>query len=191
MARRSIRYAERYSRITFIVRFRNHERLSALNYNSSPTNIGCRKYSVRRQCAKWLAIIEDMIRISMCRSRIVSRRQHFVSDIRSSIRTYIVLSMISFIVLRILYRYDKNFETISAGHLQLHDAFFAPERLLSEGGIDPLLRGLFASPVKQPLSNQLLNRELTEHLFSKAHDVALDLSAVCFIRLIKSYTTIL
>jgi peroxidase len=50
--------------------------------------------------------------------------------------------------------------------------------LLSEGGIDPLLRGLFASPVKQPLSNQLVNRELTEHLFGRAHDVALDLATV-------------
>uniref|UniRef100_A0AC34R0R0 Thyroid peroxidase n=1 Tax=Panagrolaimus sp. JU765 TaxID=591449 RepID=A0AC34R0R0_9BILA len=77
-----------------------------------------------------------------------------------------------------LERLGKNFETISSGPIMLHEAFFAPERMLSEGGIDPLLRGLFASPLKKPLSHQLLNKELTEKLFHRATDVALDLAAM-------------
>ncbi|KAK6758709.1 hypothetical protein RB195_016123 [Necator americanus] len=77
-----------------------------------------------------------------------------------------------------LFRLDKDFNTIKDGHIPLHKAFFAPERLLSEGGIDPLLRGLFASPLKLPKSNQMLNMELTEKLFHHFHEVALDLAVM-------------
>ncbi|KAK0411598.1 hypothetical protein QR680_005736 [Steinernema hermaphroditum] len=77
-----------------------------------------------------------------------------------------------------LMRMDKEFRTILQGDIPLHEAFFAPERLLSEGGVDPLLRGLFASPLKKPESHQLLNMELTEKLFKKAVDVSLDLAGV-------------
>lgn len=59
-------------------------------------------------------------------------------------------------------------ELLLSLHLQ---AFFTTERLMNEGGIDPLLRGLFASPLKAPKSNQLLNMELTEKLFHKFHEV--------------------
>ncbi|WKY13097.1 hypothetical protein Q1695_004143 [Nippostrongylus brasiliensis] len=77
-----------------------------------------------------------------------------------------------------LFRLDKDFNPIKDGHISLHKAFFAPERLLSEGGIDPLLRGLFASPLKLPRSDQMLNMELTEKLFHRFHEVALDLAVM-------------
>uniref|UniRef100_A0A7E4WD61 Peroxidase n=1 Tax=Panagrellus redivivus TaxID=6233 RepID=A0A7E4WD61_PANRE len=77
-----------------------------------------------------------------------------------------------------LERLDNDFNDIAAGPIPLHEAFFAPERMLSEGGIDPLLRGLFASPLKKPLSHQLLNKELTEKLFNRATDVSLDLAVM-------------
>jgi len=54
-----------------------------------------------------------------------------------------------------LERLDKNFNSIQEGPLPLHEAFFAPERLLAEGGVDPILRGLFAFPLKQPMSEQV------------------------------------
>uniref|UniRef100_A0A0K0FL11 Peroxidasin-like protein (inferred by orthology to a human protein) n=1 Tax=Strongyloides venezuelensis TaxID=75913 RepID=A0A0K0FL11_STRVS len=77
-----------------------------------------------------------------------------------------------------LMRYDKNFNPISQGHISLHEAIFAPERLLSEGGIDPIIRGLFATPMKLPKSDQILNKELTELLFHKESEVPLDLAAM-------------
>uniref|UniRef100_A0A1A8LEU1 Peroxidasin homolog n=2 Tax=Nothobranchius pienaari TaxID=704102 RepID=A0A1A8LEU1_9TELE len=78
----------------------------------------------------------------------------------------------------VLYRLNENFEPISQGHLSLHRAFFSPFRIVNEGGIDPLLRGLFGVAGKMRVSSQLLNTELTERLFSMAHAVALDLAAM-------------
>lgn len=78
----------------------------------------------------------------------------------------------------VLRRLDKYFETIPAGDLLLRDAFFAPWRLVHEGGVDPLLRGMFMSPAKLKTPTQNLNSELTERLFQSAHAVALDLAAI-------------
>uniref|UniRef100_A0A4W5MMV8 Peroxidasin n=1 Tax=Hucho hucho TaxID=62062 RepID=A0A4W5MMV8_9TELE len=78
----------------------------------------------------------------------------------------------------ILYRLDENFQPIPQGHISLHRAFFSPFRIVNEGGIDPLLRGLFGVAGKMRVSTQLLNTELTERLFSMAHAVALDLAAM-------------
>lgn len=47
---------------------------------------------------------------------------------------------------------------------------------MEEGGLDPLLRGLFSLPAK--FSNQGLAEDLTERLFEVAHTVALDLGAL-------------
>ncbi|KAK3563805.1 hypothetical protein QTP86_034530, partial [Hemibagrus guttatus] len=78
----------------------------------------------------------------------------------------------------ILYRLDENFQPIQQGHIALHKAFFSPFRIVNEGGIDPLLRGLFGVAGKMRVTTQLLNTELTERLFSMAHAVALDLAAL-------------
>uniref|UniRef100_F1KRF1 Peroxidasin n=2 Tax=Ascaris TaxID=6251 RepID=F1KRF1_ASCSU len=78
----------------------------------------------------------------------------------------------------VLYRLNADFKPTRDGHVSLRDAFFAPETLLAGGGIDPILRGLFGSPMKKPLARELLNKELTEQLFNRAHDVALDLASL-------------
>lgn len=78
----------------------------------------------------------------------------------------------------VLYRLDEDFQPIPQGHISLHRAFFSPFRIVNEGGIDPLLRGLFGVAGKMRVSTQLLNTELTERLFSMAHAVALDLAAM-------------
>ena len=79
----------------------------------------------------------------------------------------------------ILARFDENFNEIPLGHLPLHKAFFSPYRLIEEGGIDPLLRGLFALAVKdRRVTSQLFNTELTDRLFEMAHTIALDLAAL-------------
>lgn len=46
-------------------------------------------------------------------------------------------------------RLDANGEPIAAGNLALRDAFFARHRLVHEGGIDPVLRGLAAQPCQE------------------------------------------
>lgn len=78
----------------------------------------------------------------------------------------------------ILSRFNAHHEEIPQGHLPLHKAFFAPWRLVYEGGVDPLMRGMFmvAAKIKKPQQN--LNTELTEKLFFSAHAVALDLAAI-------------
>lgn len=78
----------------------------------------------------------------------------------------------------ILHRLDWKFETIEQGHLPLHKAFFAPWRIVYEGGVDPLLRGLFTVPAKLKKPEQNLNSDLTERLFTTAHAVSLDLAAI-------------
>ena len=79
----------------------------------------------------------------------------------------------------IINRYGPDLRTpIPEGHLPLHKGFFAPWRLTDEGGIDPILRGLFVTPAKLKRPNENLNSELTEKLFQVAHAVALDLAAI-------------
>lgn len=82
-----------------------------------------------------------------------------------------------------LLRLDHNYDLLNAssdysGHLPLHQTFFAPHRLVEEGGIDPLLRGLLWGPSKSPRADQMVNSQLTERLFSLARDVSLDLAAI-------------
>ncbi|CAG9800209.1 unnamed protein product [Chironomus riparius] len=78
----------------------------------------------------------------------------------------------------VLHRLDYNFEPIEQGHLPLRNAFFAPWRLVYEGGVDPIMRGLFTMPAKIKKPEQSLNSDLTEHLFTVAHAVSLDLAAM-------------
>src|ERR1700735_940641 len=72
------------------------------------------------------------------------------------------------------YKATTNFSST----LLLQFAFFAPHRLVEEGGLDPLLRGLLFAPTKEPKSDQIVNNELTEHLFTFARHVSLDLASV-------------
>lgn len=78
----------------------------------------------------------------------------------------------------ILHRLNETFEPIPQGHLPLHRAFFSPWRLPLEGGVDPLLRGMYTVAAKLKLPGENLNTELTEKLFFNAHAVALDLAAM-------------
>ncbi|CAH8549602.1 unnamed protein product [Schistosoma curassoni] len=78
----------------------------------------------------------------------------------------------------IVFRLNENWETIDEGHLLLHQAFFAPDRLLKDGGMDPILRGLLFNGIRDRSRNPSLNSELTERLFAMAHELALDLAAL-------------
>ncbi|XP_035785231.1 LOW QUALITY PROTEIN: peroxidasin-like [Anopheles albimanus] len=78
----------------------------------------------------------------------------------------------------VLHRLNASYQPIPQGHLPLHKAFFTPWRLMYEGGVDPLLRGLYSVPAKLKKPDQNLNTDLTERLFEVAHAVALDLAAI-------------
>ncbi|PAA68634.1 hypothetical protein BOX15_Mlig021508g1 [Macrostomum lignano] len=78
----------------------------------------------------------------------------------------------------VLHRLNASYKEIAEGSLRLHQAFFAPHRLVGEGGIDPILRGLVGRGAKQVEPTQPINTELTERLFQLAHEVALDLAAL-------------
>ncbi|TNN21322.1 Peroxidasin [Schistosoma japonicum] len=78
----------------------------------------------------------------------------------------------------VVFRLNENWETIDQGHLLLHQAFFAPDRLLKDGGMDPILRGLLFNGIRDRTRSPSLNSELTERLFAMAHELALDLAAL-------------
>ncbi|XP_039914108.1 thyroid peroxidase [Hirundo rustica] len=63
-------------------------------------------------------------------------------------------------------------------NLHLHEVFFSPWRLIKEGGLDHLIRGLLAHPAKLQVQDQLLNEELTEKLFVLSNNGSLDLSSL-------------
>ncbi|NXM64697.1 PERT peroxidase, partial [Illadopsis cleaveri] len=63
-------------------------------------------------------------------------------------------------------------------NLHLHEVFFSPWRLIKEGGLDPLIRGILAHPAKLQVQDQLLNEELTEKLFVLSNNGSLDLSSL-------------
>lgn len=73
---------------------------------------------------------------------------------------------------------ESNFPHEQFKELPLHEAFFAPHLLAAEGGVDPLLRGLIATSSKALRADQVINSELTEHLFELSRDIALDLAAI-------------
>ena len=104
------------------------------------------------------------------------------------------------------FRLNETFEPIKEGNLLLRDSFFAPQRYvyilaylysnlvflfslnyfyhfatlsyLLEGGMDPLLRGLFAKQAKLKTPKQIMNSELTERLFHIVRSVSQDLAAL-------------
>uniref|UniRef100_A0A3Q3LBT3 Eosinophil peroxidase n=1 Tax=Mastacembelus armatus TaxID=205130 RepID=A0A3Q3LBT3_9TELE len=63
-------------------------------------------------------------------------------------------------------------------HLPLHHSLFASWRVVQEGGIDPVLRGLLLSPAKLQTPGQMMVEELTERLFQAQGGMPLDLGAL-------------
>ncbi|XP_069800888.1 myeloperoxidase-like [Dendropsophus ebraccatus] len=71
------------------------------------------------------------------------------------------------------YRTSRNLPPVP-----LHRTFFNTWRVVREGGIDPLLRGLMANQAKLNRQNQILVDELREHLFELFKRLGLDLGAI-------------
>lgn len=78
-----------------------------------------------------------------------------------------------------IFRLAKNYiEHPQFPSILLHQTFFAPWRLLKEGGVDPIIRGLVGRPAKLQVPTKLLNDELRERLFELTSHIALDLGAL-------------
>jgi len=75
-----------------------------------------------------------------------------------------------------LLRLDRRLEPIPEGHLPLRDAFFTPQRIVSEGGIEPLLRGL-AHQLHQRVDGQLVDA-VRNFLFGAPGAGGFDLAAL-------------
>ncbi|XP_041828509.1 eosinophil peroxidase-like [Melanotaenia boesemani] len=71
------------------------------------------------------------------------------------------------------YREDPKFPSVP-----LYKAFFTPWRIVFEGGIDPLLRGLLARPAKLNTQDHMMVDAVRERLFQFVKNLALDLGSL-------------
>jgi len=75
-----------------------------------------------------------------------------------------------------LLRLNRQGDEIEAGHLPLRNAFFAPYRLSTEGGIEPILRGL-AAQVCQQVDNYIID-DVRNFLFGAPGSGGFDLASL-------------
>ncbi len=75
-----------------------------------------------------------------------------------------------------LLRLDASLNPIPQGNLPLLDAFFRPDRLVNEGGIEPILRGL-ATQACAPIDTELVD-DVRNFLFGDPSDGGFDLAAL-------------
>lgn len=61
-------------------------------------------------------------------------------------------------------RLDENGNTISSGSYFFGDGVFKSKKILFEGGIDPIFRGFWSTPVKKP---HRMIPEITERMFGR------------------------
>lgn len=109
----------------------------------------------------------------------ISRYQGYQPDINATIAN--VFSSAAFryghsALSPALLRLNAQGNPIPAGHLALRDAFFAPQRLIEEGGIAPIMRGL-ASQVSQAVDNHIID-DVRNFLFGPPEAGGFDLAAL-------------
>ncbi|KAJ3584682.1 hypothetical protein NHX12_015177 [Muraenolepis orangiensis] len=77
-----------------------------------------------------------------------------------------------------IFRLDENFKEHSRfGNVKLHTAFYTPWRVIFEGGLDPIIRGLVGQKAKLNTQDHMMNNDLRDRLFEFV-DLALDLAAL-------------
>ncbi|XP_053425756.1 eosinophil peroxidase [Nycticebus coucang] len=78
-----------------------------------------------------------------------------------------------------MFRLNSQYRASAPNSLvPLSSAFFASWRIVYEGGIDPILRGLMATPAKLNRQDSMLVDELRERLFRQVRRIGLDLAAL-------------
>ncbi len=76
----------------------------------------------------------------------------------------------------VLLRLDQNLNEIPEGNLELRDAFFNPEAVVNEGGIEPILRGL-ANQLAQKLDTLIID-DVRNFLFGPPGAGGFDLASL-------------
>ncbi|XP_020040894.2 eosinophil peroxidase [Castor canadensis] len=78
-----------------------------------------------------------------------------------------------------MFRLDSQYRASAPNsHTLLSTVFFASWRVVHEGGIDPILRGLMATPAKLNRQDSMLVDELRDQLFQQVKRIGLDLAAL-------------
>ncbi|XP_037666101.1 myeloperoxidase [Choloepus didactylus] len=78
-----------------------------------------------------------------------------------------------------MFRLDNRYRPMGPNpRVPLSRVFFASWRVVLEGGIDPILRGLMATPAKLNRQNQIVVDEIRERLFEQVMRIGLDLPAL-------------
>ncbi|XP_032177867.1 myeloperoxidase isoform X2 [Mustela erminea] len=78
-----------------------------------------------------------------------------------------------------MFRLDNQYRPMGPNpRVPLSKVFFATWRVVLEGGIDPILRGLMATPAKLNRQNQIVVDEIRERLFEQVMRIGLDLPAL-------------
>ncbi|XP_068089369.1 thyroid peroxidase [Hyperolius riggenbachi] len=78
-----------------------------------------------------------------------------------------------------VHRLDSDYEEHSLyPNLLLHEVFFRPWRIIKEGGLDPLMRGLLKQSAKLQTQEELMNEELTEKLLVLNINGSMDLASL-------------
>ncbi|XP_006998535.1 eosinophil peroxidase [Peromyscus maniculatus bairdii] len=78
-----------------------------------------------------------------------------------------------------MFRLDSQYRALKRNaHVPLSSAFFASWRIVYEGGIDPILRGLMATPAKLNRQDSMVVDELRDKLFRQVRRIGLDLAAL-------------
>ncbi|XP_065146498.1 myeloperoxidase-like [Paramisgurnus dabryanus] len=79
----------------------------------------------------------------------------------------------------IIFRLDESYQNHPQfPNVPLFEAFFSPWRLVFEGGIDPLRRGLIGRPAKLNTQDHMMVNAVREKLFAFTSHIALDLASL-------------
>ncbi|XP_075056938.1 thyroid peroxidase [Mixophyes fleayi] len=79
----------------------------------------------------------------------------------------------------IVHRLDTHYREHSQyPSLLLRDVFFRPWRIIKQGGLDPLIRGLLGKSAKLQTQREMMNEELTEKLLVLSNNGSMDLASL-------------
>ncbi|KAI3362364.1 hypothetical protein L3Q82_012664, partial [Scortum barcoo] len=115
-------------------------------------------------------------------SRLLGRYPGYNASVDPSIANVFATAAYRFAHLAIqpvLSRLDANYrESNQFPSVPLFKAFFTPWRIVFEGGVDPLLRGLIGRPAKLNTQDHMMVNALRERLFQFVQHLALDLGSL-------------